>query len=555
MNDKFHPIQYEVQGTLGLKLNNPFEVKISPLAEIAVRELQDYLINQTDWLHDFGLGPHKTEESLGKMFGVLVVANQNGELGYLAAFSGKLAGRNNHRFFVPPVYDMLDEQGFFRIGEEELNQLNRSLQGILQSEDYTALKEELYQANEQRNHEIGLIKAGHKEKKEIRKRVRIESQDMESEERDAINKKLNTESSEDHLVLKNLKREWKGRIEKIEEEMESYKIRIEQLKVARKTKSLHLQKQLFEQYQFYDEEGNRQSLKKIFEDQGIPPSGAGECAAVKLFQYAFQQKLKPIALAEFWWGIPPVSEIRKHKNFYPSCRGKCGPILKFMLANSAVESLEFMEFAESAEDINILYEDQSLIVISKPPGLLSVPGRFRKDSVLSRIKSRYEDLTGPVIVHRLDMATSGIMVIARDLDAYRNLQKEFIERRVFKRYVALLEGEIEETKGVVNLPLRVDLDDRPRQLVCFEHGKPAVSRWERIWSENGLTKVYFYPETGRTHQLRVHAAHHKGLASPILGDRLYGHIGKRLCLHAEFIRFQHPESKEWVEFSQEANFD
>ena len=285
-----------------------------------------------------------------------------------------------------------------------------------------------------------------------------------------------------------------------------------------------------------------------------PPAGAGECAAPKLLQYAFANDLKPITLAEFWWGISPKSAIRKHKNYYPACQSRCKPILTHMLKGIAMDDNLLLENLSEKQELKIIFEDDTIVIINKPAEFLSVPGKEIRDSVYTRIKAKYPNATGPLIVHRLDMSTSGILVLTKTKEAHKILQSQFIKRTVKKRYVALLDGELHTEKGNIHLPLRVDLDDRPKQLVDFTYGKNAETNWEIIRRENSKTRVYFYPITGRTHQLRVHAAHKDGLNTPIFGDDLYGKKENRLHLHAEFIEFIHPSTNQKISFRVEADF-
>ncbi len=264
--------------------------------------------------------------------------------------------------------------------------------------------------------------------------------------------------------------------------------------------------------------------------------------------------MKPLAMAEFWWGQSPKSEIRTHGQFYPSCKGKCEPILSHMLSDMNVDESPMTAVKTDHLELPILFEDEVILVVNKPAGFLSVPGKTQSDSVYQRMIEKYPNATGPIIVHRLDRATSGLMVIAKTKDAHQNLQEQFRTRSVKKQYVAILEGDVKEEKGVIDLPLRVDLEDRPRQLVCFEHGKPALTHWEAMERSKGRTRIHFFPKTGRTHQLRVHAAHQDGLNKPIVGDDLYGTKDKRLHLHAESLEFNHPISREKLAFTIAPDF-
>jgi tRNA pseudouridine32 synthase/23S rRNA pseudouridine746 synthase len=225
-----------------------------------------------------------------------------------------------------------------------------------------------------------------------------------------------------------------------------------------------------------------------------------------------------------------------------------------MLDGTAMDANLLLENLAEKQALEVIYEDDVLIVVNKPAEFLSVPGKDIKDSVYTRIKEKYPEATGPLIVHRLDMSTSGILLLTKTKEANKVLQSQFINRTIKKRYVALLDGNLAENSGKINLPLRVDLDDRPKQLVDFTHGKPAETGWKIIQKENGKTRVHFYPITGRTHQLRMHAAHKDGLNTPIVGDDLYGKKENRLYLHAEFIEFLHPATAKKMSFTVAATF-
>ena len=328
------------------------------------------------------------------------------------------------------------------------------------------------------------------------------------------------------------------------------------LKKYRKIQSKELQERVFDNYNFLNMNGVKKKLKVLFSENGHgqPASGTGDCAAPKLLQYAFSHSLKPIALAEFWWGRAPESEIRQHGNFYGACQGKCQPILAHMLEGMKIDDNPLLINPAIYKTLEIVYEDELLVIINKPEGLLSVPGKNIEDSVYSRMKKLYPMATGPLIIHRLDMSTSGLMVIALTKKSHKILQQQFIMRTVKKCYVAVLDGLLVEDEGIIDLPLRVDLDDRPRQLVCYDYGKPAKTRWQVIERYSEQTKVYFYPITGRTHQLRVHSAHISGLGLPIEGDELYGKGSDRLHLHAEKLEIKHPFTKCKMVFQAKATF-
>lgn len=540
----FQPFKTNISGiNLPEKFTFPFYYEPNELSIIAAQELQNYLEIQTDFEHNFGLEKNKEGLVIGKMFGVLVCQNINGELGYLAAFSGKLADSNHHKYFVPTVYDMLSKDGFYKKEEAVLNELNREIEDLENQSDYKIALKNL--ENVKNEAEIDLNRQ--KEAIKVQKTLRAEKRKISN----CNIEELNKESQLEKILFKKMAKYWDYKISDAEKEVSFFTNEINQKKEIRSLKSAKLQQQLFDNYAFLNQYKKSKSLGEIFENN--PPAGAGECAAPKLLQYAFQNNLKPIAMAEFWWGKSPKSEIRKHKQFYPACTGKCEPILKHMLLDIEMDENPFLNNTAEHQNIEIVFEDEYLAVIHKPHEFLSVPGKNVTDSVYQRVKDLYPNATGPLIVHRLDMSTSGLMLIAKSEEVYKNLQSQFIKRTVQKRYVALLDGIVLQNEGFIDLPLRVDLDNRPNQLVCYEHGKSARTRFEVISRENNQTRIHFYPITGRTHQLRVHASYHLGLNCPIIGDDLYGTKANRLHLHAEEITFEHPISKERITIFEEAD--
>jgi len=395
-----------------------------------------------------------------------------------------------------------------------------------------------------------------KQAKLERKKQRAESISMHQEEINILLKNLSELSIREQFELKDQQKYWNHHLKSLEEKIQIYEEKLNALKLERKIKSGKIQAQLFEQYLFYNQNLESKSLGSIFSETPFhqPPAGAGECAAPKLLQYAFQHKLTPITIAEFWWGDAPKSEIRAHEQFYPACKGKCEPILAHMLKGIEINENALLQNPGEGKSLEIIYEDDAIAIINKPFEFLSVPGKNIKDSVAERMKILYPDATGPLVVHRLDMSTSGLMLIAKTIAVHKVLQRQFIKRKIEKEYEALLEGELQTNKGSVNLPLRLDIDDRPRQLVCFEHGKLAQTDWELLAIKEGKSKVRFKPVTGRTHQLRVHAAHPLGLNMPIVGDDLYGNKEKRLYLHAAKLSFYHPINRQWLTFELKADF-
>lgn len=530
----------------------PFYYQAHPLAQLAAKEVQEYLKTQTDFQHQFGLNEDE-KDPIGKMFGVLVAKNEKDELGFLAAFSGKLANSNEHAYFVPPVFDLLAENSFFKAEEIELNSINAEIEKLQLQPEYLQLKKEKKALQLEAEQDMAQQKIRIQLEKQKRDQVRAEQKEYKTEaELKELNFRLSEASKKESILLKKMKKFWKYRLQEKEEKLQQFEQLIQELKKSRKLKSAALQQKIFRHYAFLNAAKQEKSLGAIFQDN--PPAGAGECAAPKLLQYAYLQNLQPICMAEFWWGASPQSQIRKHGQFYPACRSKCEPILGHMLEGLQVEENPLLTNPAEGKELSIIYEDAYYAAISKPAEFLSVPGKTLEDSVLTRAKKLFPDASGPLLVHRLDMSTSGILLIAKTEKAHKKLQALFIQRKVKKRYVALLDGIVKEASGSINLPLRVDLDNRPHQLVCYEYGKPAETHWKRIEIKNLQTRVHFYPISGRTHQLRVHAAHQMGLNTPIVGDDLYGKRAERLYLHAEEIQFTHPFTKEAITIYSPSEF-
>lgn len=522
----------------------PFCYTPHPLCILAAKEVQSYLTRQTAW---------KDELRQGKMFGVLIVQTEHGETGYLAAFSGILAGKNLHPFFVPPVYNLLQPQGFFKIEEENISSINRNIRQLENDKAYAALSAELARTIQSAENILATAKAQLKEAKTAREQRRKEKELNAQEEAELIR-----ESQFQKAEYKRLERSWKARITTLQTQTEDWERRISALKSERKTRSAALQQKLFEQFGMLNYRGEVKNLCEIFGQtvHKTPPAGAGECAAPKLLQQAYLHGWKPIAMAEFWWGDSPKTEIRHHGHYYPACKGKCEPILQHMLQGLQVEENPMLKRMQvPSKNLEIVYEDPWLSVINKPAGILSVPGKEDAVSVYSLMREQYLEADGPLTVHRLDMATSGLMLIAKTKRVHQNLQAQFKNRLVRKRYVALLEGIVPKDKGTVDLPLCLNPLDRPRQMVHTEHGKPAITDYQVLERLDGKrTRIAFYPRTGRTHQLRIHAAHPLGLHCPIIGDELYGEKADRLYLHAEYLEFTHPITGETVRITKEAEF-
>ena len=527
----------------------PFCYTPHPLCVAAAKEVQAYLGLQEAW---------KEELAKGKMFGVLVVRTQEGETGYLAAFSGILAGSNVHPFFVPPVYDLLQPQGFFKIEEEQISQINTRISLLEEDEEYKRQMQQLAALRQTAQETLEEAKRQMKRAKEKREERRREAAlpngaPMTPEEESALIRESQFQKAE----YKRIERAWKERITPLQQTISDYEAGIQALKSERKQRSAALQQKLFEQFKMLNYRGEVKTLCDIFEQtvHKTPPAGAGECAAPKLLQQAYLHGWKPVAMAEFWWGESPKTEIRHHGHYYPACKGKCEPILGHMLQGLEVDENPILKELQSGKKtLDIIYEDEWLAVVNKPAGMLSVPGKEDVVSVYSMMRERYPDADGPLIVHRLDMSTSGLLVVAKTKQVHQNLQAQFKNRSIGKRYIALLQGSVSQDAGTVELPLCPNPLDRPRQMVHTGYGKPAVTDFEVLERKDNRTRIAFYPCTGRTHQLRVHAAHPLGLHCPIIGDELYGRKAERLYLHAEMLEFTHPVTGKRISITQKADF-
>ena len=567
------------------RMNNPLDYQPHPLCIAACKELQAYLSQREDWREEIGKG---------KMFGVLIVENTQPEpgtpeIGYLAAYSGQIGGRSDWDEFVPAVFDYLQPDGYFKTHEAEISGINQSIKQLEENEHMKEAKSLILQLQEERKRTIATYQEKMKEAK-AKRDARREAGNLTPEEEAEMVK-------ESQFMKAELRRLKKSLSEKtsLETEYEAYQADILSLKQLRKTLSDALQQWLFSQFQMQNHEGESKDLLEIFRDAAlrdypqatiatsriaalkmVPPAGSGECCEPKLLQYAYLHGYKPLQMAMFWWGESPKEEIRHHLQFYPACNGKCKPILHWMLPDRVFDS----KIAEK-QALETLYEDDQLAVIYKPSGLLSVPGKdSSQPSVYSIMRKKYPAASSPLIVHRLDMATSGLMIIAKTDFAYHRLQKEFLHHRVQKKYIAIIgckdqeacdkiwekakkeelkeEGKssISAEKQKISLPLMPDYLDRPRQIVNHDQGKEAITEYEVLDRIDAThLRLALYPKTGRTHQLRVHCAHHEGLNAPILGDPLYGNEkASRLHLHAEEITFEHPLTGKEINIKREADF-
>ena len=519
---------------------SPFASQPHPLAARAAAALQQRLQRAHPRLAD----------QEGKMFGVLVVRGASGELGYLAAFSGMLDGRWHWPGFVPPVFDPARRAAFLDAGEAELMRLAEAIDQASAAPALLAARRALEDTRRRADEALDRLR---RQRRRNRRRRADERQWLDAR-RDATRlARLAHQSQQEKRHYKAQKRAWEERLASCEAALACAGSEVEALKRRRQAMSRRLQQQVFDGYHLTNRKGERRPLVAFYPD-GAVPGGAGDCAGPKLLHYAVTHGLQPLALAEFWWGRSPADGVRHHGQFYPACRGKCRPILPFMLRGIEVAPEPLPVLVEHGGGLDVVHRDEVLVVIDKPAGLLSVPGKTIDDSVQRRLEAMFSGQR-PLLVHRLDMGTSGLLLASLDRRVHKALQRQFAGRQVDKRYQALLAGALEGEAGVVDLPLRPDLDDRPRQLVCPVHGKRAITRWRVVSRQEDVTRVVFQPKTGRTHQLRLHAAHPQGLAAPIIGDDLYGiRPASRMMLHAERLRFIHPLTGEPVVCSSPVPF-
>ena len=567
---KFHP--FLSKQPLPTRFNNPFDYEPDALCRAAAKQLQANL---------------PMEPTEGKMYGVLIVERE-GEIGYLQAYSGQMADEGED--FVPAVFDYLQPDGYFKIHEAEITQLNKQIAQLKASTAYRQTKENLKTIREKAEKNIEEARRVMQGAKFLRDKRRKEAF-ISEEERNEMTRQSQFLKAELHRK----KQSYTEKINAAETEVNAYLDQITAWKRERKMKSDRLQRWLFSQFSLVNAHGESKNLLDIFRDyylknspartkaahaivatpaeratkEGLapsllPPSGAGECCEPKLLQYAFLHGFKPISMAMFWWGPSPKTEIRQHGYYYPACNGKCKPILEWMLEGIDIENKGHNEAGNEIKttlstDVKILYEDDYLAVVAKPSGLLSVPGKGCQPSVYSILKKRWEGMSDVFMVHRLDMATSGLLVVARNAEIHKALQAQFIERTVKKKYVALLPLSILDKQlpasGRIELSLSPDSNDRPRQRVDTANGKPAITEYRIIGKttygkkDAEAVKIELYPLTGRTHQLRIHCAHPDGLGTPIIGDSLYGQRSERLWLHAEYLEFTHPITQERMSFT------
>ena len=523
----------------------PFYHKPHDLALKAAEQVKKLIANKTK--HDF------VEQ--GKMFGVLVVEYDAGELGFLMGYSGKLKDDERPKGFVPPVVDVHQKDSFFMVGEKILDTLTLKIETLVCNPDFIKAKTDYIHAQKKHDAFLDSYRKEIKANKATRKLARKEVINRESKEQHAKLSELNLESKLEQLAYKKEKKNRLAVLVSLEKRLLSFEKDIKNLKEQRAEKSKKIQADVFKTSSFLNFKGETENLLSLFKDtyEGVPPAGAGECAAPRLLQSCYNMGFKPITFTEFWWGAPPKKQLRIHNTHYAACRGKCEPILGHMLKGLSVEKSP-LDVAQKNKNIEVLYEDKDVLVVNKPHGLLSVPGKNIKQSVLSLLKKQHGEENELYPVHRLDRQTSGVLLLAKNKTALATLQMQFEKRQTKKEYVALLDGVLKEKEGKIVLPLATDYSDRPRQLICFERGKYAETKYKLMGVEEGVSRVRFYPKTGRSHQLRAHSAFHDGLNMAIVGDDLYGKHQDRMYLHAEKLVFTHPETRQEVVISAPTPF-
>lgn len=516
------------------KFTNPFRYSPHPL----VRSAAESVISDLDKRIEEDLLPYPVCQGFkeGKMLGVLICEDPaSGSTQTLAAFSGTVGGQSMVEGFVPPIYDLMDPDGYYKKMEAEITDMNDLIKELSNASEYYDYKKMLWMAESERDSAL----------EEMRERMAASKKDRVQRRAAGCDPEiLIKESQFEKAEFRRLKISHEAKIQEIKDNIQSFKDIIDKHKQKRASMSDALQDWIFKQYKVHSFSGEESTIHEIFATQGLtPPGGTGDCAAPKLLEYAYIHGLKPLAMGEFWYGTSPKTAVRTHGHFYPSCTSKCGPLLGFMLNGLDIEHDDY----SAIPDPVVIHDDETLIAVSKPSGMPSVPGLDGRISAQEWVEEKYGPLHS---VHRLDMDTSGVLIFAKTAEAAVTLQSQFEKHSIDKRYLArLLPCSLNEgDQGSVTLPLSADYDERPRQKVDRQQGKYASTFYRVIGkNEDGTIDIEFHPITGRTHQLRVHSAHYSGLSSPILGDMLYGGqyhsdspTENRLHLHAQSITFKHP---------------
>lgn len=515
--------------------------------EIMLKIKQEF----SEILENKGFLSYSNYDIQGKMYGFLIVQKPSGEKGYLKAYSGEILDHPIKDEFVAPVFDKNNFEKLLKDKQSKVNTLNDQIDTLKSNPKLKNLTQTYHETYHRLHQKLNDIKSEHKKNKAKRKTLRKEFPN----DQDLLNR-LAYESSQEKLSRKNKVFENERILSDLQNAINTEEEKIKILKSKRLKILQDLQNEKEKFTIFLNGIGESKDLNTVFKNEKRnPPPGTGECCAPKLLQHAYKLNYKPLALLEFWWGPPHKSLIRKHGQNYPACTHRCGPVLDFMLKGLDVAPNPMKKNYGENKKLSIIYEDSSLIIVDKPHGLLSVPGKYIKDSVLTRLENLYPESKGNLLIHRLDQDTSGVMIFTKNKSDQKFIQKQFINRTLKKSYLAVLEyGKIENLEGKINLPLITDEMNPPFQKVCFQSGKSATTHYKVVEIRKDCIMIQFWPITGRTHQLRVHSAHPSGLGLPILGDDMYGQKSNRLHLHAHTIEFMHPTQKKVLKFSSLPKF-
>lgn len=526
-------------------MNNPFDYTPDAGCDKAFHDLTVRLeaLKKSDSPDDVNFC---RELESGKMLGVLIATDKCGVCHTLYAFSGQLGGFGfYYNGFVGPVFDYLNPDGYFKTKEAEISRQNAEI-ALFEERVLSVIRKDYECAKAKMEAEVLEYKKKCQLSK-LERNAKRESGVADGNELAAMIRQSQFEKAE----LRRLKNRIAVNLEPFVANLKRAESKMASLKEQRRQNSESLQKWLFSNFKLLNAKGERRSLSEIFAETSmkIPPSGAGECCAPKLLQAAYLQGWQPVAIAEYWYGKSKCGEVRIHGRHYPACRGKCLPVLGWMLQGLDIEPPLNSDYRSVVvSEPEIIYENQWFCVVNKPSGMLSVPGKGDAISVQQWLEGKYGTDRDVRMAHRLDQDTSGLLIATFGQLPFKKMQSLFAMRRVKKTYVAELDGDYKARNiprcGRIELSLSPDWLDRPRQRVDPDGGKVAVTDYEFTGIVGCRSRIMFKPVTGRTHQLRVHAASEMGLGLPIAGDRLYGkntaNVSRRLLLHAWKIEFVFP---------------
>lgn len=527
----FHYFKTDISNiSLPKRFTNPFSYQAHPLVLIA----KDEFLQMLDTMDSLFV----QEAENGKMFGVLVCKNSDGKIGYLCAFSGQILGKNTYQNFVEPVFDYTSKESFFVKENNQIILINNQLEELINSNEFLKVKKLLEEKTIEKHNVLENLKCNYKQNKIIRAQKRQDGFDC---------KILEKESQFEKAEIKRKEKQFNQEIEILQNKLDFYNNQIFLLKQKRELLSGKLQDKLFKQFVFHNFENQSKDLLEIFDDKNQKcPSGAGECSAPRLLEFAIRNNYFPICMGEFWYGKTSRFIIHRSGEFYPSCKPKCEPILQFMLKGLDVDAPLYLPKNQQF-NYQIIFEDDDLIVVNKPFGMLSAPGKNGTISIFEKLLA--DKKSNLYLCHRLDMDTSGILLLAKNLESYQNIQNQFLQKKVAKTYKAILCGKIKNSQGKIDLPIIADYENRPMQKID-KNGKPSITFYKllRYDSKKDESEVLFFPQTGRTHQLRLHSASPFGLDCPIKGDKLYGKNDQRLFLECIKMELLHPKTNKKLSF-------